>query len=124
MTLGEKIDRYNELQVIALQTKTEMDELKASITKEMGDEGITKFTTENDVEAKIAEKTYFKYNDELAIIKYLKEHELAGFIKESINTSCMNNELKKKGTLTEDLKGYYTTTTSPSLSVKVVKEDK
>lgn len=120
MTLNENLERYYQLQKEVEEREEEMESLKEKIVKEMGIEGISSQNT-GLVEGKIINKASFKYNDEIAIIKYLRSHNLSGFIQTKVNTTSMNKELKNKGALYEDLKSYCTENNSITLSVKAVK---
>ena len=114
--LNENIKLYAELQEQMETIKVQLEELKATITDEMGSE--TKVTTPDGITAQLIKKETFKYTDETAMISYLKSKGLNQFIIEKINTTPMNNELKKGMSLTEDLKPMYTKSTTYSFSVK------
>ena len=117
MTLNEKLERYYQLQKEIEEREEEMKSLKEEIIKEMEIEDISSQNT-GVVEGKIINKTSFKYNDEVAMINYLKEKGLESFVNSKVNTSNMNKELKKKGSLYEDLKPYVLETSTSTLSVK------
>ena len=120
MTLNENLERYYQLQKEVEEREEEMKFLKEQIVTEMKTQNITSQNT-GTVEGKLVDKQTFKYNDELAMITYLREHKLENFINSKVNTTMMNKELKAKGVLFEDLKPYYTENNSSSLSVKSVK---
>ena len=120
MTLNENLERYYQLQKEVEEREEEMKSLKEAIVKEMEIAGITSQNT-GLVEGKIIDKTSFKYNDEVAIINYLRSHRLNNFIVTKVNTTAMNKELKSKGALYEDLKSYCSENNSITLSVKTVK---
>lgn len=120
MTLDERLNRYYQLQEEVSQREEEMSSLKEEIVKEMELQGVTSQNT-GLVEGKIINKQTFKYNDEVAIINYLRSHRLNNFISTKVNTTSMNKELKNKGALYEDLKTYCTENNSITLSVKAVK---
>ena len=116
--LNENIKKYVELQEQLEVLKEQMETLKATITEEMGSE--TKVETPDGFVAQLVKKETFKYIDETSMITYLKSKGLNQFIIEKVNTTPMNNELKKGMLLTEELKPLYTKTTSYSFSVKKV----
>ena len=116
MTLNEKLNRYYELQEQVKELSDEMDSLKSEIISDMENEGITNQKTD-EVEGKLVNKTLFKYTDEIAILKYLRDNKLDNFIQSKVNSS-INKELKTKGKLYEDLKLYCSETNSTQLSVK------
>lgn len=114
--LNENVKLYVELQEQMEAIKEQMETLKATITEEMGNE--LKVVTPDGITAQLIKKETFKYNDETGMIAYLKSKGLNQFITEKINTTPMNNELKKGLSLTEDLKPMYTKAISYSFSVK------
>lgn len=115
--LDRLVNQYNELQAQAEDISTQMSTLKATIIEELDD--ITEYvTTDTHVTAKVVAKETFKYTDESAMIKWLKNNGYAQFVVEKVNTTPMNKELKKGLTLTESLKTMFTKTTSYSLTVK------
>lgn len=120
MSLNENLERYYQLQKEVEEREEEMKSLKEEIVKEMEIEGISSQNT-GLVEGKIINKASFKYNDEIAILNYLRSHRLNDFISTKVNTTAMNKELKNKGALYEDLKNYCSENSSITLSVKVVK---
>ena len=120
MSLNENLERYYQLQKEVEEREEEMKSLKEEIVKEMEIEGISSQNT-GLVEGKIINKASFKYNDEIAILNYLRSHRLNDFISTKVNTTAMNKELKNKGALYEDLKNYCSENNSITLSVKVVK---
>lgn len=120
MTLNENLERYYQLQKEVEEREEEMKALKEAIVKEMEIAGITSQNT-GLVEGKLINKTSFKYNDETAILNYLRSHRLNNYISTKINTTTINKELKNKGALYEDLKSYCTENSSTTLSVKLSK---
>ena len=115
--LNKLVNQYNELKAQEYDISTQMSTLKASILEELGD--ITEYvTTDTHVTAKVVAKETFKYTDESAMIKWLKNNGYAQFVVEKVNTTPMNKELKKGLTLTESLKTMFTKTTSYSLTVE------
>lgn len=117
MSLNENLERYYQLQKEVDEREEEMKSLKEEIIKAMNEEGITSQNT-GLVEGKLINKTTFKYDDEVAILSYLRSHRLNDFISTKVNTTAMNKELKAKGVLSQELKPYYSLTESISLSVR------
>lgn len=120
MSLNENLERYYQLQKEVGEKEEEMKSLKEEIVAEMQKEGLKSQDT-GLVEGKIIDKVSFKYNDEVAIINYLRSHRLNDFISTKVNTTAMNKELKAKGVLFEELKPYYSENSSITLSVKLSK---
>lgn len=118
MTLDEMINNYKTLQDKEDEIKKKMDELRVRIIAGMKAENKKKIVTDTNVTASISEATRLTYTDEQAIIAYLKAHNMRSFLKESINVSIMNKEIKGSQLLQENLKNFYTNITSDRLSVK------
>ena len=118
MTQEERINKYAALQQQIEALKEEQDTLRLDIISDMEATGEVSFTTAEGITAKLVDKTNFKYVDELSMIKYLKENGYAMFIKEAINSSSMNSELKKSTKLAEDLSSYYQKNQVKALTVK------
>lgn len=119
MTTNEMIKKYYDLQKLVEEYKTEMETLKGEIISDMESKDLNKTVTEEGITAQIVNKETFKYNDEIGMIKYLKEQGLNQFIQEKINTTLFNKELKKSGVLTESLNPMFTKTITKSFSVKI-----
>lgn len=121
MTLEEKVKKYFELSQQMKALKDEADALKDEIVAQMEAADLKKVNIDN-LTASITPKEYVKYTDELAILGFLKNQGYMNFVKESVDTTNFNKALKTNNSLQENLKGYYTTTISSSLSVKEAKE--
>lgn len=119
MTLEEKLERYNELQLQASDIESEMKTLKEEIVNEMYTLNVDSYKTEN-VEGKLVNKQTFKLLDEVAVINYLKSRRLNNYFQTKVNITAINKELKIKGVLYEELKDYCTETNSIALTVKSV----
>lgn len=115
--LNSLLEKYVVLQAEEEKLNQQKAELKNQILEEMDKLGVNKYTYEN-ISATVADRESFKYNDELAMIQWCKNNGYASLIKESVNTTAMNKELKKSNLLTESLNTYYTKTLSRSLTVK------
>lgn len=112
------INNYKKIQDQIDSLEAQKNELKTQIIEEMTSNGLFNLSTEDGISAKIVDKQNFKYLDELAIMKYLKENGYDQFIKQSIDTTNMNKELKKSSLLAENLKNLYSVTTNKTLMVK------
>lgn len=115
------INKYKEIQDQIESLEAIKNELKNQIIEEMDSSNLNNILTETGVSAKLVDKQNFKYLDELAIMRFLKENGYEQFIKQSIDTTNMNKELKKSNLLAESLKSLYTVNTNRTL---MVKEDK
>lgn len=72
--------------------------------------------------ASLVEKTTYKYDDEIGIISYLTRKGIKDmYTSQKINTTKLNSELKNKGTLYENIKGYITENKTLALTVSEVK---
>lgn len=116
--LNKALKEYNELQSKKSSIEEDMEALKESIMSKMDELGLNKTTTPDNITASIVMKETFKYTDEPALVKYLKDNNLSQFIVEKVNAVPMNKELKKGMSLTENLKSMYTKTVSRSFIVK------
>lgn len=115
--LEQLITSYEQAQK-ELDYLTELqNERKAEIIQLMNEANEKEHIIDN-IKATVVTKETFKYTDEVAMIKYLKENGLNQFIIEKIDTTPMNKELKKGLSLTESLKQMYIKNTTYSLSVK------
>lgn len=117
-TLEVKVVEYANLQTQVEELQKQMDSLRGEILSEMSDLGVDKYTTTSGETAQVTLKETFKYVDEAAMINWLKANGYTQFIKEKVDTTPMNKELKKGLTLTESLKPMFTKNVTSSLSVK------
>ena len=117
--LESKVKTYLEKQQLVESLKAELAALKDEIVDEMNNEGLNNYSIDN-VKAQIVNKETIKYNDELAIINYLKTNGLSRLVVEKIDTTSMNKELKSSASLNESLSQHITRTTAPTLIVKPI----
>ena len=117
LLLMNDIEEYNELQKKIDELNERKNELNDKIKKAMIEQAVSKVETTNGVTAQLVTKTSSKYDNELEVIKYLKENGYVRYVKETIDTKSLNADLKKFPTLlTENLKP--TSSVSYSLTVK------
>ena len=117
--LENKVKAYLEKQQLVESLKAELASLKDEIVDEMNNEGLNVYASD-DVKAQIVNRETIKYNDELAIIDYLKNNGLSRLVVEKIDTTTMNKELKSSASLNESLSQHITRTTAPTLIVKQI----
>lgn len=118
--LEQKIEEYTKLKSDIDTLNNQKEQLGEEIKSLLRVCQDNKFKGDNYT-ASIVNKTTFKYTDEAAILLYAKKYNLKNYIKETVNTKALNEDLKKGGTLTEDLKKYYTKSVTESLTVGEVK---
>ena len=118
--LNEQIEKYFELQRQAEEIKNQLDEIKSQLVEEFNTEGINSYDT-GKVVATVTPKTTFKYNDEPAMVKYLKENGMSQYVVEKIDSTRLNKVLKSSVSLNEALKPQFIMNTSYALSVKEAK---
>lgn len=116
--LDENLKKYAELQEQLNLLKEQLDTLREDILVEMEELGVSDYTSEDNITAKVVEKQNVKYIDEISMIKYLEENNLNQFITKKVNAPLMNKELKKSLSLKESLGSYYNTSVTKSLTVK------
>lgn len=117
-TLERQIEEYEKvLEEIEKLTKIKT-ELGDIIKERLKEEKIKKCLTELGTEIQLVESTKFTYNDETAIINYLKRNKLKSiYMVESIDAKKLNAELKKDGLLYDSLKAYLSKNIVESLRV-------
>lgn len=73
---------------------------------------------ENGFKATITNKTTYKYTDESAIVNYIIQKGLSDiYLSKEISTTKLNNALKEKGQLYENLKSYVSENITEALTV-------
>jgi hypothetical protein len=100
-----------------------MEELK-TVKEELNDRIKSLMTGKSydgiNYKATLTERTTFKYNDEVAMLNYIKKKGLSHlYIVEQIDTKKLNAELKLGKTLYNDIKPYIEKTITESLKVEV-----
>ena len=112
------LKEYATIEKEEKQVKEKKDNIRNEILNQIKQEGLTSYKG-NDYTVSIVNKETIKYTNEQAIINYCKTHNLEGFVKEVIDTTPFNKELKTKtSVLSEDLKEYFTKTLTETLQVK------
>ena len=121
MNLDQLFVEYNKIQEQEKEIKNQKDSLKADILKALEEKQLLEYvSTDGTLKGSIVNKETIKYEDEFAIIKYLKENNLNKFVKETIDTTNFNKELKSSKLLQESLSGTFISTTVPALTIKKI----
>ncbi len=118
--LDADVREYAELKAKADEIDAKLKEIKARIVDTM--EGMQEKKYSNDeYSATISYKENIKYNDEIALIKLLKEDDtLKSYVVETINSKALNELIKKNDSVRTRLKESYSTTTSSALTIKKI----
>lgn len=116
--LNDLLEKYAEVQEEENNIKAIKEELKNNIVHELALIGETSYTTDTNIKGSVAMKQTVKYDDEIAIIDYLQNNGMSNFLKTVIDTSNFNKTLKTSQVLQESLKGKYSISESPALTVK------
>lgn len=116
--LEKNIEEYQRV-LSELEKLTNLkNELNVKIKEQLKVEDDYKYLTKDGIKAQLVESTKFTYNDETAIINYLKKNKLKSiYMVESIDVKKLNAELKKDGLLYDSLKTYLSKNTVESLKV-------
>ena len=115
--LNEKLERYAQLKAQSESLKEEMDDLNQEI-KDMilaHPEYENRYVNDK-YNALVVEKRNFTYD--AAVLTYLKKNKMHNYIKESVDTTKLNKDIKANSILNESVRQYYTETVSHSLTVK------
>ena len=115
--LNEKLERYAQLKAQSESLKEEMDDLNQEI-KDMilaHPEYENRYVNDK-YNALVVEKRNFTYD--AAVLTYLKKNKMHNYIKESVDTTKLNKDIKANSILNESIRQYYTETVSHSLTVK------
>lgn len=116
--LEKNIEEYQRVLSQLEKLTTLKNELSVKIKEQLKNEEKNKYLTEDGIKAQLVESTKFTYNDETAIINYLKKNKLKSiYMIESIDAKKLNAELKKDGLLYDSLKTYLSKDTVESLRV-------
>ena len=112
------LKEYATIEAEEKEVKEKKDNIRSEILNQIKQEGLTSYKG-NDYTISIVNKETIKYTNEQAIVDYCKSHKLESFVKEVIDTTPFNKELKTKtSVLSEDLKEYFTRTLTETLQVK------
>lgn len=112
------LKEYAAIEAEEKEVKEKKDNIRNEILSQIKQEGLTSYKGDSYT-ASIVNKETIKYTDEHAIVDYCKSHNLESFVKEVIDTTPFNKELKSKtSVLSEDLKEYFTRTLTETLQVK------
>ena len=115
--LEQMLNEYLELKKQEKEIKAKKDELGAKIKEELKKLPECKYNA-NGYKASITNKTNFEYNDEAGIINYIKAKGLSDiYLTTEIKTTKFNDELKKEGTLFENVKSFVTKNLTEALNV-------
>lgn len=95
-SLAQKINLMKAYKEQENEAKAKYKALESEVLAELLQENLKEFTTEAAVTAKITSKTTFKYLNESEMISILKEKGFNNLIKVSVDTTPMNNMLKKE----------------------------
>lgn len=117
MTLEEKILKLIELSHQENELENQILNLKESIMKEMDEQKLKTIETSKATATKSIKTTY-KYNDEEAIMKYLKENGYEKYLETKIRKTDLNKELAKNGLICEGLKSTFTKNETAELKIK------
>lgn len=101
-SLAQKINLMKVYKDLENETKAKYKELENEVLTELLENNLEEFKTKEEVTAKITSKTTFKYLNESKMISILKEKGFNNLIKVSVDTTPMNNMLKKEGNKLSD----------------------
>lgn len=119
--LDALLEQYVILQEQEASIKAAKEEIKNEFIKAFEEMGVSSYTSaDGGLKGSIALKTTVKYNDEVAIIKYLKNNGMSTYLKTVIDTTNFNKTLRSSQKLQESLAGKFTVSETPSLTVKKV----
>lgn len=119
--LDQLLVQYNALQEQEVSIKSQKDQLKEEIFSWLSAMGKKDYLTEDGtIKGITAFRTNVKYDDELAIIDYLKKNGMEVYLKTTIDTTNFNKTLKSSQSLQESLSGKFSMVESPTLTVKKV----
>lgn len=119
--LDALLEQYVILQEQEASIKAAKEEIKNEFIKAFGEMGVNSYTSaDGGLKGSLSYKTAVKYNDEVAIIKYLKNNGMSTYLKTVIDTTNFNKTLRSSQKLQESLAGKFTVSETPSLTVKKV----
>lgn len=112
---------YAYLQEQEAAIKVAKESIKNDFIKAVEAMGVSSYTSKDGgLKGSICYKTTIKYNDEVAIINYLKRNGMSSWLKTVIDAPDFNKNLKASQKLQESLAGKFTISETPSLTVKKV----
>ena len=113
------LEQYQNIKTREEEIKKEKEELGNKIKELLKHNENNKYEG-NLYKASIVNKTTFKYNDVSGLMQYVVSKGLSDlYLVKQINTTKFNKDLKQKGKLYEDVKGYITEQITESLTVGV-----
>ena len=112
---------YTYLQEQEATIKAAKEAIKNDFIEAIEAMGVSSYTsTDGVLKGSICYKTTVKYNDEIAIINYLKRNGMSAYLKTVIDAPDFNKTLRSSQKLQESLAGKFTVSETPSLTVKKV----
>ena len=113
--------KYTYLQEQEATIKAAKEAIKNDFIEAIEAMGVSSYTsTDGGLKGSICYKTTVKYNDEIAIINYLKRNGMSAYLKTVIDAPDFNKTLRSSQKLQESLAGKFTVSETPSLTVKKV----
>lgn len=117
--LDSMLEQYQNIKTREEEIKKEKEELGNKIKELLKHNENNKYEG-NLYKANLVNKTTFKYNDVSGLMQYVVSKGLSDlYLVKEINTTKLNKDLKQKGKLYEDVKGYITEQITESLTVGV-----
>lgn len=119
--LDALLEEYIVLQEQEAAIKAAKESIKSEFVDTLNQLGTNSYTsTSGRLKGTLALKSSVKYNDEVAIIKYLQDNGMSSYLKTVIDTTNFNKTLKTSKVLQESLAGKFTVSETPTLTVKRV----
>lgn len=104
LTLDQLVEKFYSYKAAADSNKNISEVYKKELLARMEKADLKEYaSTEFGLTAQVTTATTIKYENEDAIIKYLKDNGYRNFVKESIRTTDLNKALKGTSPLTEGL---------------------
>lgn len=119
--LDTLLEQYAALQEQEASIKVAKEDIKNEFIKAFEEMGVTSYkSTDGTLKGTLATKANIKYNDEVAIIKYLEDNGMSSYVKKTIDATNFNKTLKASQTLQESLAGKFSVNETSALTVKRV----
>lgn len=119
MTLDSLLNEYLVICQQEASLKEAKEQLRTQILDQFEQKQLTEYVAaDGSVQGKVVQKTTVRYTDEAGVMDFLKMRGMQQYFKTVLDTTALNKRLKTSQTLQESLKGKYTQTASPSLTVK------